>query len=388
MKPTVTIEKLVPGGQGIATLDSGKKAFIWNSLPGETVEFETTKTKSHYVEGVAIAIHQSSPCRIKPIDDCYLATSPWQIMAYPYELEQKSLLIAECFRQQGIENIQFASIVANNKDFHYRNKMEYSLYWDNDTNQIFLAFHQRGTHRKIPITQSSIEMPEIFTEASKIVAKLNAEGKNARDYQSIMLRCNQQGTVSGGLFINYQPRTQFSPLSDTILEHKYTYSPNGFFQINIPVYELALKDIQSACKNAEKVLDLYCGVGTIGLSVARDKLLTLVESNKSVYNELVKNCDNTKNLIPIFTKAEEALDLITHDSYIILDPPRAGLDPTVIDRLLKQTPPAIIYLSCNPITQARDIKPLLSKYQITKIQPYNFFPRTPHIENLVILSKI
>ena len=91
------IEKLVPGGQGLATLEDGKKAFIWNALPDETVEFNIAKNKRSYCEGVAYHILNASEHRIEPKDACYLATSPWQIMDYQYELTQKSELVRECF---------------------------------------------------------------------------------------------------------------------------------------------------------------------------------------------------------------------------------------------------------------------------------------------------
>ena len=89
------IEKLVPGGQGIATLEDGKKAFIWNALPGETVEFEITKDKRSYCEGIATNILVAAPERIAPKDNCYLATSPWQIISYDEELKQKTLIVQE-----------------------------------------------------------------------------------------------------------------------------------------------------------------------------------------------------------------------------------------------------------------------------------------------------
>ncbi|MBQ6354907.1 hypothetical protein IJJ18_00555, partial [Candidatus Saccharibacteria bacterium] len=268
----VKIEKLVPGGQGIATLSSGIKGFFWNTLPGETVlEYRITKKKSKYFEAVAEKIENPSPHRISPRDDCFLSTSPWQIMDYDYELEQKRELLIEVFRQNDIE-INPDEVQTDGNDFNYRNKMEYSLYYDKDLEKIFPAFHQRGAHRKIPIEKSSIERPEIFEKAKEIFADLNARGEEARKYQSLVLRCDQSGKVSGGLYENHQPHPVFDNLTDEILGHKYSYSPNGFFQINLPVYEMALEEIKKHI-TTEKVLDLYAGVGTIGLSVARDREL-------------------------------------------------------------------------------------------------------------------
>ena len=182
---------------------------------------------------------------------------------------------------------------------------------------------------------------------------------------------------------------------------------------------MALTEIKKHI-STDKVLDLYAGVGTIGLSVARDRHLTLVEVDKSAYRELVNNASehgtitsSERSLAPVVTglgrsvndpssfmllrsnnailrtvlaRSEDALEYIDFDQTVILDPPRSGCDRKLIDKLIEVKPPKIIYLSCNPATQARDIALLLEKYHIDEVKTFNFFPHTPHIENLVILS--
>lgn len=389
----VRIEKLIPGGQALGTLTNGKKVMLWGALPGETVsEFQVTKNKSHFVEGIATRIDEKSSFRVIPKDVCYLATSPWQILDYDYELQQKVLLVHEMFRQQGIEVTPDFGLIAG-EPYYYRNKMEYALYYSHDDQLIHLAFHERGSHRKIPVKQSSLERPEIWQHAQGIIDELNARHADARQFQSLLLRCNQAGAVSGGLIENGKPHPQFPNLQDSLCsEHYiYSYSPNGFFQINLPMYNLVLKEIAKQCADAAKVLDLYAGVGTIGLSVARDKELTLVECDKSAYREMVANVQNISQgntqIHPVLAKSEEALSYIAPDQVVIVDPPRAGCKSEVITKFLETIPKKIIYLSCNPITQARDVKMLLEKYQIAHFQPYNFFPRTPHIENLICLER-
>jgi len=379
----IKVDKFIPGGQSIATLEDGKKIFFWNALPNEVVtEYTITKNKSHYAEAIATKIDDPSTHRIMPKDECFLSTSPWQIIDYKYELKIKQELVVEIFREHSI-SISIPPILTDNNDYFYRNKMEYALYYDNEKAKIFPAFHTRGSHRKTPITGSSIERPELFTKATEIINELNDKHEEARKYQSLLLRCNQTGEVSGGLFENDKPHPTFNNLTDTILGYQYSYSPNGFFQINLPVYELALKEIQKHI-TTDEVLDLYAGVGTIGLSVARDKKLTLIECDKSAYRELVNNSDG--RAATVNAKSEEALDYILPSATTILDPPRAGCDNKLISKLLETTPPKLIYLSCNPATQARDVSALLQKYQIEDIKTFNFFPRTPHIENLIILS--
>ncbi len=437
----IKVEKIIPGGFGLGTCDDGKKAFFWNVLPGETiVEYNITKQKSHYIEAIATKIENSSNFRKEPKDKSFLSTSPWQIMDYDYELKLKQELVVEIFREHQID-ISLPEIFTDHKDYYYRNKMEYALFWDNEENKIKLAFHARGSHRKIPINQSSIERQEIFQAATKIVDELNRTHEEARKYQSLLLRCSQKGEVSGGLYENHKPHPAFKKLTDEILGYTYSYSPNGFFQINLPVYEMALNEIKKHI-NTDNVLDLYAGVGTIGLSVARDKNLTLVEVDKYAFKELKENAKTTlqhfkgsagayerggrsappvtteqrserepsllgspneaalsrnetgrRDSVPekccnvVLSKSEAALDYINLDQTVILDPPRSGCDKKLIDRLNEVKPEKIIYLSCNPATQARDIKLLLDNYKIKDIKTFNFFPHTPHIENLVILQK-
>lgn len=386
--PPLHVDKLVPGGQALGTLADGRKIFLWNALPGEIItEVNITKLKSHYVEGLATKVTQKSPNRIAPQDQCYLSTSPWQVLSYDQELAEKSQILYEIFRQHELSfDGEIAPVQTDNRDFHYRNKMEYSLYYDHGDTMIHLAFHQRGSHRKIPITGSSIERPEIFRHAQEIIAELNARHEDARKFQSLLLRANAKGEVSGGLYENHQPHPKFTLLKDTILGQEFTYSPNGFFQINLPVYELALQGIQKHIKT-EKVLDLYAGVGTIGLSVAKEQDLTLVECDKSAYAELERNAAKHERAKSIYAKSEDALDFIAHDQTVILDPPRAGCHVDLLKKLLTVAPPVIIYLSCNPVTQARDVKILEDQYRIKSVIPFNFFPRTPHLESLIILER-
>ncbi len=408
----IKVEKIIPGGQAIGTHEDGRKIFFWNALPGEVVkQYEITKKKSHYYEAIATELENLSDFRVQPEDSCYLATSPWQILDFDYENKLKAELIVEIFREHHID-IELPELLTDHRPYFYRNKMEYALYWDKTREEIQLAFHSRGSHQKIPVTKSSLEKPEIFSTAKDIIKNLNALKEEARRYQSLILRSNQQGVVSGGLYENHQPHPIFKNLTDTILGQTYSYSPNGFFQINLPVYELALKEIKKYI-TTDKVLDLYAGVGTIGLSVARDKSLTLVEVDKSAFREMAKNITLEEsarptgsarsegspvttgraervrkgNILGLLDKSENVLNYIEPDQTVILDPPRAGCDNKLINRLNEVKPETIIYLSCNPATQARDIKFLLENYQIDKIKTFNFFPRTPHIENLIILRQ-
>ena len=381
------LEKVIPGGQTLGRLVDGKKVLVWGGLPDETVEIEIYKVKKSYAKANVIRVIDASARRTEPRDECYLSTSPWQIYDFEFENELKNKLVVEAFRQEKIE-VELPPIKTDGQEFNYRNKMEYSLWYDTEQMKIFLAFHKRGTHQKVPITHSSIERPEVFVEAQRIVEELNAKKDEARKYQSLVVRSDQRGKISSALFENGKSHPDMENLMDEILGKKFSYSPNGFFQINLPVYEMALLEMRRFIDLKYKVVDLYSGVGTIGLSVADDPIL--IESNRFAAAEATNNIRDLKlrDAKVICETTERSLNYITENINLIVDPPRAGLDDTVTQRILEVGPPRVIYLSCNPTTQARDVARLLVKYQIIHTQAFNFFPHTPHIENLVILEKI
>lgn len=387
LETPLKVEKLTPTGQGIATLSDGKKIFLWNALKDEEItSYKLIKSKNSFDEGIALEFKTKSENRIEPKDEQYLSTSPWQILTDEAEIKEKTNILKELYRNLWKEEIIFHQ---SPKTWNYRNKMEYSLYYNFNREIIELAIHPRGSHSKMPIKTSSIEREEIFEKAQEIVKHLNETGDEARNYQSLLLRCNQNGDVEGGLFEKGKPHPVFNNLEDKILGKTYSYSPNGFFQINLGIYEIALNRIKELIDTVStaNVLDLYSGVGTIGLSTAGDKNLTLVEVDKSAYKELEVNCKDIKTAKPVLAKSEEALEYVEPDSVVIVDPPRAGCDKKLIEKLIEVKPKKIIYLSCNPITQVRDVELLVEAgAKLESLEGFNFFPKTPHIESLVSIS--
>jgi len=129
-------------------------------------------------------------------------------------------------------------------------------------------------------------------------------------------------------------------------------------------------------------------VGSIGLTIGKNNL-TMVEINPFAVDEMkrnIKSLGKEEYTKAILAPSEKALEYISTDSNLIVDPPRAGMDKKVCQKILESEPSRIIYLSCNPATQARDTALLSQKYKITYTRGYNFFPRTPHIENLLVLD--
>jgi len=414
-------DKIVGGGQALATLEDGKKLFAWGALPGEEANVQITKKKSRLVEGYVTEVLKASKDRVEARDpESYLSTSPWQIMTMEAEQHYKAALIVEAFEMHSVVLPNPVEVFTDGHEYEYRNKIEFSFWFETDTQELSLAFFRRGTHGKISVKGTSLASPAINKKAQEVLAVLNEMHVIGRALKTLLIRANADGDVSWQLYVkdpefaHYEFISHFengekgqvifsNPLSpasviteyltphtvrlaDTILGVKFNYATEGFFQINLPVYEQALLDMKTFIPEGKPVLDLYSGVGTIGLTIGGDDL-TLVEMNKEAVREMKNNIiELGKKATAVLAASEDVTEYITEDKVIILDPPRAGLHTDVIDRLLEVTPARIVYLSCNPVTQARDVAMLAEKYNVTSHKGYNFFPRTPHIENLVVLD--
>lgn len=421
---TLTLEKIVGGGQALGTDENGRKAFVWNGLPGETVTIEVTKKKSKFVQGIATEIHNPSGRRETPRDpDSYLSTSPWQMMSFEAEQHYKSALIEEAFELHNIVLPHAIDIYTDNRQYEYRNKVEFSWYGHaiDGVETLDLAFFRRGTQGKVPVESTSLAHPQINQLALTVRDILRSKGIEARSLKTLLIRADSAGhcvfqlyvkdkdtqpvdeqdfiqTGAAGAEVIYSdPKSPASVitkrlvsfgeirLTDTVLGVPFTYVCEGFFQGNIPVYEQSLRDMKEWV-NDGPVVDMYSGVGSIGFTIGGDQL-TLVELNKNAVDEMKRNrFELEKKATIIEASAESSLDYINNNSTIIVDPPRAGLHQAVVDKLLEEKPPRIIYLSCNPVTQARDVALLGDTYGVNYHRGYNFFPRTPHIEHLVVLD--
>lgn len=426
----VKITKLVHGGQGLATLADGRKVFVWNALPGEMARARVIKKKRSYAEAIAEEIVVASPERETPREENYLATSPWQMMTFAAENKYKSAIVKELFQQAHIDIAKFDLTTVSGKAagddevisspramenppgvFHYRNKMEYSFWGDDDG--LHLALHRRGSHGKEIVQGSELAVPALDAGANAVLAELRKLDIRAGSLKTIIVRTSQKGEVVAALYTKVDdfaniplpahvkglrvyysnPKSPASvptkllyelgdaKLEDELLGTPFTYDVDSFFQVNLPVYEKALTRIKEYIQG--EPVDMYAGVGSIGLSVGAKTLIELDPATAAMARENART--NGTEVVEVST--EKALEYIAADKPVIFDPPRAGLHTKVVERCLEALPPQIIYLSCNPATHARDLALLQEAYDIEFFEIYNFFPRTPHIETLAILNR-
>ena len=412
----VRLTKLVEGGQALGMLPGGKKVFVWNALPGENVRVRLTRQKHSYATGVAEEIIEPSSERTAPEEANFLATSPWQIMTFDAENRYKKNIVEDLMQQHNVTVPDISGTTHDDHIWRYRNKMEYSFWGDEQG--LHLALHHRASHGKHIVTGSRLAMEPVDAAADSIRVLLDQAGTRAGDLKTIIVRSSQNGAVVASLFVKPEvfpelplpaglqgmrvyhsnPRSPASVptrllwdhgdavLTDELLGRQFIYDVDSFFQVNIPVFELALQRIKEHCA-AEELVDMYAGVGSIGLSVAQRKV-DLVELDPATARMARLNARQaTVEARVIEASTEKVLDYIVPDKPIVFDPPRAGLHDKVAARVIDVQPPNIVYLSCNPATQARDLAKLQEAYDIRHFEVFNFFPRTPHIETLAILER-
>jgi 23S rRNA (uracil1939-C5)-methyltransferase len=177
-------------------------------------------------------------------------------------------------------------------------------------------------------------------------------------------------------------------LEEEIFGRRFRYSERSFFQINVPLLRVALQDMQPFVLPDLPLYDLYAGVGTLGISLGvADPVF--VESEPDCLTFLEQNCRDNEVANPtiLAAPAEKVLNDVAPQSAVVLDPPRAGIHPKVLKRLVRSLPQRIIYLSCNAQTQARDMAALMPHYRLLFFRAYNFFPRTPRMETLAVLDR-
>lgn len=420
----VTAGKYVFGGQSLCYYN-GKPLFLWNVIPGERVKARIYKKKKNYLEGVAEEIIEASPLRLDVQEDHYLSCSPWQIMPLSFENESKLSFSREVyFKLGGIDMSEEFDIISPDERFGYRNKIEYS-FAETEDGEKKAAFFVRGTHKKVPIELCKLASYEVNNAATEILNWLNSAGfMPLRNLKSLIIRSCNQGYAIGALFVKDRmsflsmpelsekfrgfqiyysdPRSPASRpdellhsigdnyVESTIMGKTLKHGLLSFFQVNIPIFETVLKDISSFISKDVELLDFYSGVGAISIPLADYcKSAVLIENNEEAVAFADENIrlNNLSGFSTRLVSTEKVRECLHSNAEVIFDPPRAGLHPKLIKQVLSVKPKRIIYLSCNLSTQARDLKDLLTEYELVFSRIYNFFPSTPHVEGLCVLER-
>lgn len=360
----VLIEKIDHLGNGIARIN-GKVVFVKNALPGEVVNLEIEEVHKKYDEGISTKIIKASDERREVKCPYFNECGGCDLLHMNYEsqVKFKKDKVVDIIKKYA--NLEVSPIVIkSNKEYNYRNKI--TLHYKENK----LGFYKGKTHKVIEIDKCLIANEKI----NEVIKNINLKDKN------IILRTNNKEVI-------YDK-------NDTIIkqikDYKFKIHLDSFFQINDFICEQIFNLIEENINENEIVLDLYSGVSTLSI-VASTKVKEVysIEENYNSYLDALDNIklNNRKNVRTIESKVEDMIKGINRVfTTVIVDPPRKGLDISVINFLLSKKQEKIIYISCDPMTLARDLNYLKRIYEIKNFYILDMFPNTYHVECACILK--
>jgi 23S rRNA (uracil1939-C5)-methyltransferase len=428
-KRTVTIEKLVQGGKGLARLDS-QVLFVPGVLPGETVAVTGGVSRKGVQEAVVGDVLTASSDRVTPPCSVYGVCGGCQLqhIRYAAQLEQKRHILQETLARVGKVSVRdVPSVIASPHPYGYRSTVRFMVL--RDGGGFALGFYEESTHRPVRAAECLL-VPEA---ARKIILEVNSRltALNRLPFKLETLEVRRSmafGTIVLSLRTGPTTREQarrwttlFSDLpamvgqviyaeqaeqqqrwvegrdwiADRLDGLTFRISDRSFMQANWILNETLAQTIVEWVSPAPglRVLELYSGIGSLGLPLARrGALVTEVESNPYAladarYAAKINHIGRCR-----FRRlsAETMLTTVGAGEYdlALLDPPRTGLSPACVHGLLQTHIPRLLYLSCDAATLARDLSRLCGEgYRIFRLQPFDMFPQTAHLETLVELLR-
>ena len=427
----LTIDALAFGGAGVARTE-GYVVFVSGALPGDRVRAVIGKRKRAYAEARAVEILEPSPDRIAPVADH--PGAPWQVLSYERQLEVKQAQVQDALRRIGkLDAFALEPIIPAVSQWRYRNKLEYSFGAD-ASGELVCGFHAPGRWDEIvPITDCLLASEPANAARDQIVSWCRAQGLTAYDRRSgegllrnLVVRegrrtnalqvrlvtgpgaLDRDSLIRAGQGLDGLLWTRVDSVAETtqggetellagsdrfedvLGGMRFEISAGAFFQTNT---EMAERLCQLAIEYAapvgfERVYDLYCGIGTIGLlmspRVAEVWGLELVPEaiSDDMANARANEVDNAHFFAgDVRLALRELTERAGRPDVLVVDPPRAGLSQKVVRRIIEASPSRIVYVSCNPTTLAPNAAQLVEAgYELVRVRPVDMFPQTPHIE--------
>lgn len=400
-------------GEGVTRVE-GKAVFVPFALPGEEIELTIIEDKKNYAYGRLDKIIAASFYRTQPLcPHCYTCGGcSFQHATYDEQMYLKRQIVTDAVNRIGKLDAKINEVEKSKYPYRYRNKVTWHIVDEK------LGYYQPESHNVVPIA-TCLLIKEGMEKTSQKIGTLLKEIRYAGKGEIIVRQSsyNQKIMLIFKLFpfdpdkilpllkneidsiYYYEGKKLVHLYGDLCLEEKigdniFRLSPTSFFQVNQEQNEKIISFIKKHLKltGKEKILDAYCGVGSIGISLAREvKKVIGIENNQ----EAVKNAEynarynQLANCHFLAGDCEEILPSL-HEKFdiAIVDPPRSGLKKEVITSLIKTAPRKIVYVSCNPATLARDINLFaVNGYNIEEIQPFDMFSQTAHVECVVLMSR-
>ena len=392
----------------------GKPVFVYYSLPGETVEAEPRGRRAGVSFARATKVLEASPDRVEPrsphfgeCGGCHL-----QHAAYARQLELKRRVVADAWSRAGLRLPPDAPVLGMDDPWRYRIRGEFEAVYGPEGNFDF-GLHRLRSHAVVPVHQCPIHDLRIERglEAFRAAVRqarvqgiqnlsLTAEPKGSGLLWSVRFRGRPGATLEAGVVAAAAERLPDLVLLDDSMSFdfwdlSFRVRNDTFVQTNyrqmLVLYEVALGYVQPV--PGLRVLDLFAGIGTLSLALARSgAAVTAVEENPRAVQlgRLAARINSSEGVTFVTGRVERALkDLrVGRQDAALLDPPRAGCEPAAIAELLRLGPERLVYISCDPITHARDLALLVrGGYRVRRAAVVDMFPQTYHIETVALLER-
>ena len=396
----VKIEKLDNQGRGICYVNN-KITFVENALPEEQVKIKLTKESKKFNEAEVIEYLITSKNRVESPCPYFKSCGGCELLNLSYENTCK-------YKKEKLENIlsKYANIktkveiVKCKNHLNYRNKITLKI--ENGK----YGYYAPKTHKLVCINNCLLAEPAInnfIQDIDKLNIK-NGEVTIRSNYNSeLLIWIKSPGKVKPninylkskhkivGILLNNQPLEGDTSFIEIINHQLFTVSYDSFFQVNRDICSKLFNLINKHINDNETILDLYCGVGTLGINASKNakKAFGIEIVKNAVLNAITNSKINKRdNIYYMLGDVSTCLPKIKDKvDTIIVDPPRAGLDKTTKETIIEFNPNKIIYVSCDPMTLARDLKELSSYYNIIEVKGLDMFPHTQHIESFVVLER-
>ena len=381
-------------GRGICYVDD-KVTFVPFAMPGDVLEIEIIKEKKNYNEGKIVKIIKPSKNRVVPPCPYFggCGGCSYQMLRYEENLLEKQNNVINYFKKNGL--LINPSIIKNDRPYNYRNKITLKI-----VNRK-IGYFKNNSHEIVEINKCLLAENKI-NEVIKLISSLNIiNGEviircNFKDEILIIISTNDNVVLSKikdiknlkGIILNNKTIYGDNYFIEEVNDIKYNVAYDAFFQVNRLVCAKMFKLAQDFACESDIVLDLYSGVGTLGLSAAKKaKEVVGVEINKNAVDNANENANlnNLTNALFIYSDAGDIKNLDINFNKLIVDPPRAGLSKDTINFINKRLPEEIMYISCDYHTQVRDLK-LLDDYEIIDSYVCDLFSYTYHVESIVSLK--
>ena len=373
---TVTVERLLPGGVGLARVE-GRSVLLAGTAPGDVVEVRTEGNRAS-----VLRIVEPSPDRVVPICQDLGPCGGCDLMhlAYPAQLAAKRGILEDCLRRIGKLGVwPDIQLVGSPDEFAYRWRASFHVAGDGS-----LGYKSRRSNTVVPIRQCHILYPAL--EAWRA-------GFDARDIPA----GTRVSAMTDGHGISVAAGSPADTLTVPIGQERYLASADGFFQANGSLVEQLVAEVvrMAAVGGTDRVLDLYAGAGLFTMPLARQAAsVVAVESDRGATALLRRQvAELTTTSIEIREqRVEHALarrgERIRPD-IVVLDPPRAGAGSEVVGRIAELRPSRVVMVSCDPATFARDIKTFVERgYNLRELTLLDMFPQTHHLEVVGLLSQV